>query len=238
MDRETIDCEPLEFDPCEWEKLDFDLPDCGECDTPDWEMPDREPERGEYHYQKLTGLTLGWPWCYSAAELETRLNERLKGLVLEKLYIYFSDYQRGTCHDRESLNLSCIGGFSLLVFDRLAVGLFLDIQGMVRCRIFSPEQLRFEDVCGPAPEDWSREMFVVELQTCFAAEYSGQRVAKVEVPQTDMWGMVLKSFDRARAEKEADAKDLPDGVFFYLENGTKVKLMCDESEYCHIVVKQ
>ena len=236
-------CKPLDFDPMDWDVMDVDFEDAAiadwesaytDCAPTEWE----EMQRNQYRFLRVTGLPRNCPWCYSAAELEKQLNEHLRGLTLEKIYIDFSDFRRAECYRRESLELSCIGGCVLLMFDKLAVMLFLDIEGMVRCCTVSPDQLRFEEFYGSEPECLSKDEYIVEVKDCFAAEYTGQLVTKVEVPGTDIWGMHLKAFDVERAGKAADANALPDGVYLYLETGTKVQLVCDESEYCYIVVKQ
>jgi hypothetical protein len=79
---------------------------------------------------------------------------------------------------------------------------------------------------------------VVELQDCFDAEYAGKRVIKAEVRHTNMWGFRLEGFDKEQANRAAAANDLPERICFYLANGVIVQLICDDLEYCHIVVEK
>ena len=51
------------------------------------------------------------------------------------------------------------------------------------------------------------------------------------------WGRI--PVDGTKIEsKAAAANDLPERICFYLANGVIVQLICDDLEYCHIVVEK
>lgn len=200
---------------------------------------DYQLENKKYHYYRFPRLSGNWQWCYSARDFHKQLNQRVKGLVLEKMYITFDEYMDGTCHDRSHFDLSFEGGYVLLVFNKLAVKFAIHVEGMVEYCFFSPEEINIEEVYDYEPDRYDKVYTnVIELQESFDAEYIGKRVIKTEVRHTNMWGFRLEGFDVERANKAAAANDLPERICFHLANDTQVQLICDDLEYCHIVVEK
>ena len=193
----------------------------------------------KYHYYRFPRLSGNWQWCYSARDFQKLLNQQVKGLVLEKLYITFDEYMDGKCHDRTHFDLSFEGGYVLLIFNKIAIKFAIHVEGMVEYRFFSPEEINIEEIYNYAPDRYDPVYTnIVELQHCFDAEYAGKRVTKVEVRHTNMWGFRLEGFDTEKANKAATANDLPERICFCLANDTKVQLICDDLEYCHIFVEK
>lgn len=196
-------------------------------------------ENKKYHYYRFSRLSGNWQWCYSARDFQKLLNQQVKGLVLEKLFITFDEYMDGSCHDHSHFDLSFEGGYVLLIFNKLAIKFAIHVEGMVEYCFFSPEEINSEKIYDYEPDRYDQVYTnVVELQHCFDAEYSGKRVTKAEVRHTDMWGFRLEGFDVEKANKAATANDLPERICFHLANDTKVQLICDDLEYCHIVVEK
>lgn len=193
----------------------------------------------KYHYHRFARMSEDWHWCYSARDLQKQLDQLVKGLVLKNMYISFESYMRGKCHHRSHFNLAFVGGYVLLIFDKLAIEFAIHVEGMVKYHFFSPEEIHLEEVYDTEPDEYHPVYEnVVELQPCFDAEYAEKTVIKSEVRSTDMWGMHLNGFDTERAARAADAKDLPERICFLLANGVQVQLICDDLEYCHIVVEK
>ena len=196
-------------------------------------------ENTKYHYDRIYGLPRNQEWCYSARAFQKQLNQLTKGLVLEKLYVYLDDYLAGRGHNRKCLNLSFVGGYVLLIFNKLAIEFVLHVEGMVKYSVFSPSQIQIEakydhitDQYNPAYAD------LIELKEYFEEEYAGKRMLKAEVGHTDTWGFHLEGFDKERAGIAADANDLPERIVFHLVNDVQLKLVCDDLEYCYIFVEK
>ena len=196
-------------------------------------------ENKKYHYHRFARVSHDWQWCYSARDFQKLLNQQVKGLVLEKLFITFDEYMDGSCYDQSHFDLSFEGGFVLLIFNKLAIKFAIHVEGMVEYCFFSPEEIKIEEIYEYEPDRYDQAYTnVIELQHCFDAEYAGKRVTKVEVRHTNMWGFRLNGFDTEKANKAATANDLPERICFYLANDTKVQLICDDLEYCHIFVEK
>ena len=192
----------------------------------------------KYRYHRFLRVLDGWQWCYSAKGFQKQLNQLTKGLILKKIYITFDEYMDGRCYDRSHYDLAFEGGYVLLIFNKVAIEFAIHVEGMVKYRFFSPEEINIEEIYGPEPDRYDAVYNnVIELQPCFDAEYAGKRVIKAEVRHTNMWGFRLEGFDREQANKAAAANDLPERICFYLANGVMVQLICDDLEYCHIVVE-
>lgn len=198
-----------------------------------------QTENKKYYYYRFPQLSGNWQWCYSARDFQKYLNQQVKGLVLEKLYITFDEYMDGSCCDRSHFDLSFEGGYVLLVFNKLAVEFAIHVEGMVEYSFFLPDEIKIEEIYGYEPDRYDPVFTnVVELQDCFDAEYTGKRVVRVEVRHTDTWGFWQEGFDEERADKAATANDLPERICFHLANDTLVQLICDDLEYCHIFVEK
>ena len=196
-------------------------------------------ENKKYHYYRISGLPDNWEWCYSARAFQKQLNQFTKELVLEKLYVYLDSYLNRRGDNSQCLDLSFIGGYSLLVFNKLAIAFALHVKGMIEYSIFSPSQIHVEEKFDYIPDRYALEYSdLVELKDYFDEEYSEERIAKVEVHHTNMWGFHLDGFDEDRADIAASANDLPERIVFYLANGVQVKLICDDLEYCYITVER
>jgi hypothetical protein len=195
-------------------------------------------ENKKYHYYRISKRPDNWQWCYSARDFQKHINQMTKGLVLEKLYITFDEFMDGRCYDRNHYNLAFEGGYSLLIFNKLAIEFAIHVEGMVEYNVFLPNQITFEEVFDYEPNRYdSVYTNLIELQANFDAEYTGKQVIKVKVHHTNMWGFRLEGFDTERANKAAQANDLPERVCFHLENGVQLSLICDDLEYFHIMIE-
>ena len=196
-------------------------------------------ENIKYHYYRITGLPDNWKWCYSARDLQKELNQLTKGLVLNNLYVYLDNYLDSRGDNRKCLNLAFIGGYVLLIFNKLAVAFALHVEGMVEYSIFSPSQIHIEEKYDYIPDRYDPSYAdLIELKDYFEEEYSEKRVIKAEVKHTDTWGFHLEGFDVECAKKAADANDLPERIVFHLSNDVQLKLICDDLEYCYIIVEK
>lgn len=194
----------------------------------------------KYHYHRFINLSGDWHWCYSARTLQKELNQLAKGLVLKKMYISFNEYMDGKCYGRCHFNLAFEGGYVLLIFDKLAIEFCIHVEGQINYHFFSPEEINIEEIYGNAPYRYdSVYTNIVELQPFFDAVYTEKRVTEVKVLHTNnMWAFRFSSFDMERANKAAEANDLPERICFLLDNGVQVHLIGDDMEYCRIIVKK
>lgn len=127
----------------------------------------------------------------------------------------------------------------MLIFNKLAIAFALHVEGMVEYSVFSPSQIQAEEKYDYVPDRYDPAYAdLVELKEYFEVEYAGKRILKAEVGHTDMWGFHLGGFDEKRAGIAADANDLPERIVFHLANGIQLKLVCDDLEYCYIVVEK
>lgn len=196
-------------------------------------------ENQKYHYYRISGLPDNWEWCYSANELEKKLNQLTKGLVLNNLYVYLDSYLDRRGDNWKCLDLTFVGGYVLLIFNKLAVAFALHVEGMVEYSIFSPSQIHIEEEYDYIPDRYEPSYAdLVELKDYFEEEYTGKRIIKTEVKHTDMWGFSLEGFDKERADNAAAANDLPERIVFHLANNVQLKLVCDDLEYCCIIVEK
>ena len=196
-------------------------------------------ENTKYHYDRIYGLPDNWEWCYSARDFQKLLNQLTKGLVLEKLYVYLDSYLERRGDNFQCLDFSFIGGYVLLILNKLAIAFALHVEGMVEYSVFSPSQIRTESQYDFIQNKYDPSYAdLVELKEYFEEEYAGKRLLKAEVGHTDMWGFHLEGFDEERAGIAADADDLPERIVFHLANNIQLKLICDDLEYCYIVVEK
>ena len=185
---------------------------------------------GSYQFCRISGVPDNRQWCYSAKALQEELNQLLKGLTIQKVYISLDSYRSGSGDGQTYVNLSFAGGCSLLVFEKVAVAFVLHVDGMVEYSVFAPDRLRIEEISGFAPGG----AYFMALQSCPMAQYAGKRVVEVEVRPADTWGYRREGFDEERAKQAADANDLPNGICLFLKNGAQLQLICDTFGGFHV----
>jgi hypothetical protein len=111
--------------------------------------------------------------------------------------------------------------------------------GILMQWIFSPSQIHIEDKYDYMPDQYDPTYAdLMELRDYFEEEYSGKRIIRAEVKHTDMWGFSLEVFDEERADNAAAANGLPERIVFHLANDVQLKLICDDLEYCYIIIEK
>ena len=176
-----------------------------------------------------------WSWCYSAADLQNRLTERLPGQRVKAIYVGLYAYLQTQYSKTDLVDLSYTGGISLLVLETTALALRIRGEGMAEYRILPTDALSVREISDYLPEDLvQNEGYFFDLarhdRTC---DYAGKRLERVRVPRTTVWAMPVPGFDEKRAEKAGAAFDLPGEIYGTLEDGTCLRFIGDEyANYC------
>ena len=101
---------------------------------------------GKQPYTVISLPDAEWVFSYSAKKFETELNKHLKGQKLRSVYIALSGYLDSMYKTADYIDLSCIGGTALIIFEKLVLQLAIHAEGMVEYRIFPDREVKMEAV--------------------------------------------------------------------------------------------
>lgn len=190
-------------------------------------------EFGKQPYTVFTLPDAEWTYSYSANKLENELAKHFKRQKLRSIYISLSGYLDSMYSTTDYIDLSCIGGTTLIIFDKLVLQLAIHAEGMFEHRIFPVRDMKMEAVY-----DYPTENALVAGNGYFnlqdssvSLEYAEKRVESVSVKGTGLWGgFYLPGFDEETAELAALENDLPSEIQFRTEAGV-IRLVGDSIEY-------
>ena len=180
-----------------------------------------------------------WQWCYSAEELEKTLNDLCRGQKLLYCMAELHGYLDANPRGDNFLDLSYMGGNTLMIFDEIVVELDIRVEGLIGYRIAKPWNMSIRPVNDPVPEDYiTNPIYFCNVKSDFRLEYEGHTVSDVKIDRTNSWGFSAKGFDEEMADAAANANDLPNAIHFMLDNGIDFCLIADQIEYYMIELNQ
>lgn len=179
-----------------------------------------------------------WNWCYSADELEKTLNDLCRGQKLlccmAELHGYLDAVPRGDNY----LDLSYMGGNTLMIFDGIVVEFDIRVEGLIGYRVAKPWNMSIRPVNDRIPEDYiTNPIYFCNVKSDFVLDYEGHTVRDVKIDHTNLWGFSAKGFDEEIANAAAEANDLPGAIHFALSNGVVFCLIADQLEYYMIELR-
>ena len=194
---------------------------------------------GKQPYTIITQPDAEWEYSYSANKLETELSKNFKGQKLKSVYIALSGYLGSLYSTADCIDLSCIGGTALIIFDKLALQLAIHAEGMVEYRIFPVRDIKMKAVYDYPTENalMAGNGYFNLQDSSVSLEYAEKRVESVSVEGTGLWsGFYLPGFDEEAAELAARENDLPSEIQFRAETGV-IRFEGDSIEYYRLYFK-
>ena len=196
----------------------------------------RMHKRCSYNIVRIENST--WNWCYSAQELQVILNELCCGQKLLRWMAELVGYADATPRGSNFLDLSYMGGNTLLIFSDVILEFDIRVKGLIGYRFCKPWNVHIRPVTDCIPEDYiTNPVYFCYLKDDFQLEYVGSTVQEVTVESTDSWGFSAVGFDEEKASAAAEAKDLPNEIHFMLDNVVELCLYADQLEYYMIELK-
>ena len=193
-------------------------------------------KRRSYNIVRMEDST--WNWCYSALELQELLNELCRGQKLLRWMAELVGYAEAAPRGDNFLDLSYMGGNTLLIFSDVVLEFDIHVEGLIGYRFCKPWNVHIRPVNDRIPEDYiTNPIYFCDLKDDFQLEYVGSTVQEVTVKPTDTWGFSAVGFDEVKAYAAAKANDLPNEIHFMLDNGVELCLYADQLEYYMIELK-
>ena len=193
-------------------------------------------KRRSYNIVRIEDST--WNWCYSALELQELLNELCRGQKLLRWMAELVGYAEATPRGNNFLDLSYMGGNTLLIFSDVVLEFDIRVEGLIGYRFCKPWNVHIRPVNDRIPEDYiTNPIYFCDLKNDFQLEYAGSTVQEVTVETIDSWGFSAVGFDEEKASAAAEAKDLPNEIHFMLDNDVELCLYADQLEYYMIELK-
>lgn len=157
---------------------------------------------------------------YTVDELQALLMKKFLRQKLKKMYIDLNGYLESLDLDAHKIDLSYMGGATLLVFEEECIQFLFHGEGMFCCRCFPVSHLTVTERQDYPPDDlWLNERYVHDVSTDFILPYENQVVSEIIVKGTNTWGFSQPWFDSEKAALLAWQGKLPNYIDFQLENG-------------------
>lgn len=194
-------------------------------------------EQGKIDYYKIDLPDQEYKTSYSAAELSDELSHLLRGKTLKMMCADLHGYIDSQQYGGNKISFSCSGGPALLLFDDVAVDLFIHGEGMIQYRVFEA----FDDKCiakkrGYAPlESYNMPAYYYDLAADLSLSYEGSTVNNIEISPTTVWPFYQGWFDE---EKANASNGLPNIIKFQLSNNVQICFAGDCIEYYYMYLEQ
>ena len=186
-------------------------------------------KRHRYYIVRIEGDE--WTWCYSAKELEQTLTRVCFDQKLLKIMAELHGYVDADRRHANSLDLTYMGGKTLLIFEKIVVELEIFTEGQIRYRISNPWDMNIRPKFGRIPHDYiTNRIYFCDVKEDFDLEYEGRIAIGAIVKPTDGWNFDLIGFAEKKAEIAAKANDLPAAVYIPLDNDVIIYLYADIME--------
>ena len=73
-----------------------------------------------------------WKYSYSAKDFQKKLNVLFAGQTLKSIYVGLDGYLESMHSKTDFIDLSYMGGTSLVVFEKAVFQLIIDVEGMIK----------------------------------------------------------------------------------------------------------
>lgn len=188
--------------------------------------------RAEQSYYIVRMEDSKWHWCYSAEKLEKTLNTLCREQKLLCCMVELHGYLDAVPRGDNFLDLSYMGGNTLMIFEGVAVEFDIRVEGIIGYRAVKPWNMSIHPVTGRIPKDYiTNPIYFCNVKREFELDYEGHTVCGVKIDHTNSWGFSTKGFDKEKANTAAEANDLPNAIHFDLSNGIGFCLLADPLEY-------
>ena len=190
---------------------------------------------GKQEYVIATLPDVEWKCCYSAKGLEEELNRTINGHHIKAIYVGLDGYLESMHSKTNFIDLSYMGGTSLILFEKVVLQLAIHTEGMIEYRFFPIWDLRLRKVFDYPPDDMglSDKYFYNTINHDITYGYLDEKVRSISVKGTSAWAFSQPFFDETIAEVAADKNDLPAEIAFWTDSCV-VRFIGDYIEYYYV----
>ena len=191
----------------------------------------------DYGYgEKIEYLTIRLPdtdrnWCYSAEMLKAELNSLLVGQRIQAVCVSLAGCVYALYHAPNIIDLSYLGGSSLLLFEKTALELSFYAVGMLGYRLFPVWEAKLRRVYGYVPRESlpSDDLFIDASKCDITHDFAGRQISGAEIIGADYWSIDNSSFDAEKAGAAAEKSDLPAEIILSFDGG-RIRFESEEME--------
>ncbi len=194
---------------------------------------------GRINFSQITLPEGERAWYYSYEELQATLNAVCKNHRLKKVYVSLISYLESLAHRANYYDFSYLGGPAILIFDNVAIEIFVHGLGMVQYREMNLWDVKIRNTKDypPRDESVSGNRYFYDLGNTFELSFEDQTVTEVAVDRIDCYPFSLNGFDEEAAELAEQTNSLPNHIHFRLDNGVDFGIYAEDMEYFYIELK-
>lgn len=170
-------------------------------------------------------------WCYRAEDLEKELNEVCRNQRLNKVYVSLVGYYDAFAYHKNKIDLTYMGGPSLLIFDKCAIELDIWGEGLIKYRIIPIWDIRIKHRFDRFPEDmYSEDNYFYDASETIYLKYEQGIVESVAVESTGTYSFEAKGINTELLHMSSESHQLPNNIIFNLDNGKSISFIADYIE--------
>jgi hypothetical protein len=177
-----------------------------------------------------------WKYSYSAKALQAELNALFAKQTLRSIYVGLDGYLESMHSETNFIDLSYMGGTSLVVFEKVVFQLDIAVEGMIEYRCFPIWEMKYHEVFDYPPNDMvlSDKYFFNAANHEITCDYANKSINDIVVIGTDTWGFLQPTFDEAAAAAAAKENDLP-GEIALRTDDCVIRFVGDSIEYYYMI---
>lgn len=183
-----------------------------QMDEFDWE------NCGKVEYFLMSAPSRPYEWCYSAAELNKRLNNVIVGDRIWSILVSGANYAGPLSIHNNYVNYY-LGSRVYLELEKHHVDIMAHAYGLFEMRVFESAEV-VKTRCYDELDD--ADKVLCDTGYVFNDVYSGHTVERVLVTSTDSWPWTAKGFDRS---KLGDPIELPEALCLEIDSKSAVSIV-------------
>lgn len=189
-------------------------------------------------YYKLKINNKDYQILYSVDEVERMIFENFMWRRLEKVYVNLEGYLYSSKYDDNLIDLSYMGGDTILVFDNACLGLMFHADGILKYKI-TDKPSEIIECCEEIHEcTVYKDDCYCDISQQFTLAFENQTLMKSYVFGTNCSPFYTSDFNMKKAQFYADMNKLPSRICFKLKNGNVFYIQGDEIEYYCIGIEE
>lgn len=180
-----------------------------------------------------------WIQCYSADKLQNDLLQKFQGQKLIAVYANLNGYLQALTRPANIVDLTYMGGSTLVEFERDVLQLFFEGIGTMEYRSFPVWEMKRHSVFDYPLDDmlFNKSLFIDIADQIKSIAFKDMILNDVKVTKTDVASFCPSRFEEEKLNKAGSRNDLPAMLTFCTEE-SKIHFVGSAIEYYQIRVEK
>lgn len=193
-------------------------------------------QQGKHNYYIAALPDVEWTYSYSAKKFEKELNRLFAGKKLRAIYVDLDGYLEALSSHTNYIDLSYMGGTSLVAFEKTVLQLAIHAEGMIEYRLFPVWEMNLRKVFAYPPDDMvmADNYFYNVLEHDISFDYTDEELLRIDVKGTSTWPFSQPGFDKTAAVLASKKNDLPAEITLHM-GSCIIRFLGSDLEYYVVI---